>query len=88
MTANDGYAPHVSSDSDLSTQPFFVDSVCHLYYLCLSYYIIFWVKPLTPNSLPVMDNKSNGKLIAVAIGGAVLMAVSYTHLTLPTKRIV
>ena len=33
----------------------------------------FWVKLLTPNSLPVMDNKSNGKLLALAAGGAVLM---------------
>ena len=44
----------------------------------------FLGKPLTPNSLPLMDNKSNGKLIAVALGGAVLMGSLFFGLSFLT----
>lgn len=44
----------------------------------------FLGKPLTPNSLPDMDNKSNGKLIAVALGGAVLMGALFFGLSFLT----
>jgi len=41
-------------------------------------------KPLTPNSLPVMDKKSNGKLIALAVCGAVLMGALFFGLSFLT----
>jgi len=41
-------------------------------------------KPLTPNSLPVMDNKSNGKLLALAAGGSVLMGSLFFGLSFLT----
>ena len=44
----------------------------------------FLGKPLTPNSLPLMDNKSNGKLIAVALGGALLMGSLFFGLSFLT----
>jgi photosystem P840 reaction center cytochrome c551 len=44
----------------------------------------FLGKPLTPNSLPVMDNKSNGKLVALAAGGAVLMGALFFGLSFLT----
>ena len=43
---------------------------------------------ITPLSDRIKINISKSKVIGIAVSMVAIMSVSYTHLTLPTKRIV
>ena len=45
-----------------------------------------WVAPKKPNDYKVIDPSTEEECAVISLGG--VEAVSYTHLTLPTKRIV
>ena len=47
-----------------------------------------WVKPNSSEEIKVIDPATEENCAVITLGNKADVAVSYTHLTLPTKRIV